>query len=771
MTDAEVKIFFKDHFQHIPDDMTQRDFGYERETILEGEAEFRLFSTLFTGSYKRWLPAFQENSQGHLEGAFKYNNAESEVFARLGGRNFRWGARYFRGEKSSTAVDFYIIRQPLQIYYRKFDCHFLIQCFFPLLHIFCFFQRMVKSKALGQIAEQYQDDVDYLLKKHDVKIVPIEQESSLSSSLDTFMFCEQNKATIAYVTKEKVKKKKAFLPYANVGFMQGNLSVEMGIATFPNPAPLYRPSFFHYQYRKYPDNILLTDSLEIALANCLYWGGNRVKDFECVSWYGDQAGIAKADWTPLQDKNIYYLLIEHSGFGTRAVYETARAAYEKLKQVGVRKIKYVSYFHSNTLNDTPSRIFTGDPVILDEEEFLKLATAVYPKHRLIKKRNSKIALPLLFYPIIREQSVTMLFGRPGCGKTWATLSVAYAISQGATLSEGWNAKPPANVLYVHAGGDESPLDQKLMTMLKMQVGNQPNVIRYHELPALSAHEASPFPQYPGFRYDDTRPSLDDHDKAALATIKHNRFFWWSIDKNELDVTNHGGQLRLLKELDRITRPQQNQDCHDSPKASLLVLDGLTSLNKLCRPNKEVLESITHLFKVLKGRGCAVVMVLPGTKRNRASFVPMERIGLDNIIEIENAEPANAVELAISVLFHKLTPNPKKKFCRGITLEFSPDAAQPGWAFFPKLYSPKEIRRRIKKLHKDFNCRQIADILNANCKDKVSHDTVRKIVVELKLSKKRSESPLKKTTGLLESLQQPPTQNVEATAASKMQSQP
>lgn len=54
----------------------------------------------------------------------------------------------------------------------------------------------------------------------------------------------------------------------------------------------------------------------------------------------------------------------------------------------------------------------------------------------------------ILYPVIPEQGLAMLYAPRGLGKTWAALSIAYAVASGQRVFSGWNAQKPRKVLYL-----------------------------------------------------------------------------------------------------------------------------------------------------------------------------------------------------------------------------------------------------------------------------------------------------------------------------------
>ncbi len=54
----------------------------------------------------------------------------------------------------------------------------------------------------------------------------------------------------------------------------------------------------------------------------------------------------------------------------------------------------------------------------------------------------------ILYPVIPEQGLAMLYAPRGLGKTWAALTIAYAVASGQAVFGGWKAPEPRRVLYL-----------------------------------------------------------------------------------------------------------------------------------------------------------------------------------------------------------------------------------------------------------------------------------------------------------------------------------
>lgn len=99
----------------------------------------------------------------------------------------------------------------------------------------------------------------------------------------------------------------------------------------------------------------------------------------------------------------------------------------------------------------------------------------------------------ILHPVIPEQGLVMLYAPRGLGKTWAALSIAYAVARGQTVYGRWRAEKPRRVLYIDgempastmkdrlaaiaAGSDGEPSDACYLNILTpdLQPGFMPNI--------------------------------------------------------------------------------------------------------------------------------------------------------------------------------------------------------------------------------------------------------------------------------------------------------
>lgn len=71
----------------------------------------------------------------------------------------------------------------------------------------------------------------------------------------------------------------------------------------------------------------------------------------------------------------------------------------------------------------------------------------------------------ILYPVIPEQGLVMLYAPRGLGKTWAALSIAYAVASGQNAFGGWAAERPRRVLYLDGEMPASTMKERLAAIV------------------------------------------------------------------------------------------------------------------------------------------------------------------------------------------------------------------------------------------------------------------------------------------------------------------
>jgi hypothetical protein len=228
--------------------------------------------------------------------------------------------------------------------------------------------------------------------------------------------------------------------------------------------------FFNQSYLASKDTIvILTDSIELAAINQDIAREKGCSDIIWLSWYGSPEDIVKEAWDDLKDRQVYYLIKEHSGLTLQRIHSTAQVIEKKLNEVGVKEFLYV--YEKKTGNQThPNYYVVYSPS--DYEKFIKSPNSIYPislinfKKKLVHLSSKKLLMSPFFY----ESSVTLIYGDNDLDTpTWFALNLAFALSRGKRAFEGWTAnRQSGNVLYFYRNHvKKSSFTEKTQLITKM----------------------------------------------------------------------------------------------------------------------------------------------------------------------------------------------------------------------------------------------------------------------------------------------------------------
>jgi len=241
--------------------------------------------------------------------------------------------------------------------------------------------------------------------------------------------------------------------------------------------PDERSPFFNqaYLFGGHVPIVVLTDSIELAGINQEILDRAQNPDIAWISWYGERNAVEKMDWTLLKGCRVYYLLLAHSGFGGKTVYETALAVKRKLDEVGVAEFKFISCLAAGINNAEQSKVDAPIPTIYNADEFepamarerqtLPPTFAAFQNDLARLTRGRKVLLA----PLIRERSATLIWGMPKSGKTWFAAHMAMAMALGKPGFQNWSPLAHrSTILYIHgeSEGDVS-LEEKLTVLAKI----------------------------------------------------------------------------------------------------------------------------------------------------------------------------------------------------------------------------------------------------------------------------------------------------------------
>jgi hypothetical protein len=662
MDNTAVAGFFRENFRQSAD-MVRHDPSREERAIRASNLECVLSLAIGHGNYANLLPGAKEDANGIVDIPVRRAGDIDRTLSNLPLQDGLSGL----GDLLSRNVNAVFTTNRTNC--RRLSCTCgkrlrTLHMKYPLLTVACFLHNTTED-GVFTLLRKHTLGLDESLEAY-IKRICCRQEGyqpRTSVREGEYLFCDESARLHAAVHREERDGVKWFEPVTlwcprsgtvAIGLRQYHL-VPRRCALWPDGSLLYVPERFHYRRSVDQEYVAMTDSLETAQVNYLACAPDS--RFSWVSWYSRKNDIAGVDLDYLTGKHVYYLLIEHSGYGTQHVYETACAVRDRLKSVKVKSLTFVSYLYSSVPRDSQSGAIRGSPLILNEQQFDEIW-----KEAPWKDRNSsqpqQSRLKYLLEPLIREQSISVVFGEKSCGKTWIALSTAYAISQGFSLEDGWTGIPPGRVLYVNEVTNDFTFGRQLDTVLKMQLAGMGIQTESLPIPSRFSLGVSHFPDLSQWNYGGNTNNGNGRDIQSVNSIARRSFFWVSLTADEAGVRLPYRVLNMVDDLNRLEWPENRRSTswdNGTFGVKLVVLDGLSSLYGLFGKNATATKAgLRCLCESMKQRGCALILVLPGQSTHRSVAISMRSIPVDNILELRSEQPLIPYHVGVFALFHKLS---------------------------------------------------------------------------------------------------------------------
>lgn len=370
---------------------------------------------------------------------------------------------------------------------------------------------------------------------------------------------------------------------------------------FAKPYPIYNAGLL-------PGNrdakIMLTPHLELACTNQLTIQQTQplqAQESILCSWFGEERTANEVLWRQLEGREVCYLLNAQYGYTIQKIYQIAFTAYMAFKDKvgGVRFI------------DT-----TSDPhTILTPAEFLAKANALGATREcamlanIKKEGNDTMAIndtkdleniqetAWVVKPVVPENSITMLYAPTGVGKTWLSMSMAYAVTigadpfqmEGSPLAAAWKTARARKVLYIDSEMGENAFKRRLKKIRKI----------YN----------------PDGKIDDSR------------------FKFKSVNGLLFNLAEYGGKGQLY--IDRALAQITGNRASDL-RGVLLVLDNYSTLSSFLDSGKAWLNFFRWL-KELRDRGCSIIVVHHAGKDGDQRGSSTKTATCDNVIKLEVPE--------------------------------------------------------------------------------------------------------------------------------------
>ncbi len=214
-------------------------------------------------------------------------------------------------------------------------------------------------------------------------------------------------------------------------------------------------------------SIFLTEHIEVAINNTR-WENN---DSVWTSWYGGYDTIKYVDWSVLEGRRVYYILLDTSLSQPLPSAKAIQVAMKLLKYFDSNpKIK----FHIIELRKIAIGGFRYIPYT--EESFIKLATKNrvripetlrdYDESYINVDKREKHEPKFVITPVIKEKTITVLFAPSGIGKSWLGLSIGLAVANGEPVFSKWKTPEPRGVMYILGEMEYNEIEDRLVDLNK-----------------------------------------------------------------------------------------------------------------------------------------------------------------------------------------------------------------------------------------------------------------------------------------------------------------
>ena len=651
--DSEKKCF--KGYEFIPGNNVPRDYDYESYEILKGKIELKLLMTLGTDEIYTWLPGgypkgnlFYVNeysivTKTHSLSTAQRNKIQSEEVKKLSmhAKNIRKAIETIpEAQKNVSNTKNSDKRQKIQFsgviqdyisslkqYSRKlsrlrpaYDQYAGRKRYLgevnprcnSLLELYANINFLREDEAVEKLKDKFSIDhsvfSDFDMGKTRWYFV---RHSSLSNDERLYYYFKgPNELCLGAVLKEVDGGGKTLLPCTTWVKNQNENKHKLSVP-FPKPYPLYNLDLICDANSD--ADIYLTDSIEIAYDNQHNIPQESWEETVWTSWYGEKDAVADVDWERLKGKNVRYVLTRHSGFNEQQIYATALAAYHAIKNI-VSTISFINAFVVFSADNTV-RYSRGTPKLISEKEFLQEAALCLGRDKVYSKvKSSSYALKTiadiedikeidyLLPPVIPQNTVTLLEGLDGIGKTWLALSLGYSISVNKSTFSRWKPEGAKKVLYIDTQLGDNLFKRRLRTISEM--------------------------------YADKKAVEEDKESFE------SNFIWESIHSQMFNLSKKQDRDKIdnmLKEANNLGEYPEN--------VSLLIFDDFSSLvdaELSVKSRKEIYQWLGRFNK----NGCAVLCVNTCDKYTKVDIFLNDTA--KNVIRVTKRLPQKLSNIAMTI---------------------------------------------------------------------------------------------------------------------------
>ena len=325
-----------------------------------------------------------------------------------------------------------------------------------------------QGEAIGgaySIPSKYYSDVDNFFPKIEVTEL-LAVKSNIAYILNNILVASANN-------------KKIVLPFCRIPSREASSKHQGVILPFwPSESYPLQGIKFDLGYLRKPEyrnaKIIITDSIELAFHNQTGLINSKNTDFLWLYWHGGKKVIPNIDLEPLEGRIVYYLLIQHSGLSEEQVLETGERIEERLKLIGAKELKFISYMHmhSSVEKDIVPRIFSSIHEVRTELKYNIPSLKKIQKQYVSKIQNRKAIVT----PVILDRTFTIAYGAKGALNTWFVQLLGLAGLLGRRAVEDWGCKQKVKKLvfcYKDEFYSENHYLENIDYMFRVLTGRKP----------------------------------------------------------------------------------------------------------------------------------------------------------------------------------------------------------------------------------------------------------------------------------------------------------
>ena len=199
---------------------------------------------------------------------------------------------------------------------------------------------------------------------------------------------------------------------------------------------------------------------------------NKEQEFCWSSWFGGDEALNDVNWRELRKRDIVYVLTdeeEHSFRTALKVYVNTKRICSSIRFVIKNEIKSAQEFLDLALNK-----WNMSPEKLDsKKEYASMFETFDPNAALPPLQE------YIIDPIISEKSITLMYAPTGIGKTWFSMCIALAASNGKPLfsntKTSWLTPKPRRVVYIDSEMTEYHFKKRLQILSQMYQSDHQNL--------------------------------------------------------------------------------------------------------------------------------------------------------------------------------------------------------------------------------------------------------------------------------------------------------